>query len=491
MNKADLLPDIERTLDAFSNYYRFLADQPSYTPTSHPKLLAQMLRFHQHFLVQLQSLYPALEASVRSGSRHPDIFPSMHRRLSDNIKSLIALEGTTLLPTNDTTLTRCRNEAIAVLERFLVSRGSHSVQCLDEIRRITDTAHIVGTTCSDIESILSGLLYRYFFLVVTLLPPNQQRESRIAHVQNRSIAPVLASALRLYIRLYPKHVKIHVRSESWSAFSSAFLYMISNDTRNTLPRAIGNVEYGEMWRGLVTAARRHDIVSYKGLGPSLMWLAETINLIPVENWADGCEGDRFVQLLTRVIKGQEAGGKASVSSTGIWNCDDGMAAGVLFLRAWDRDRTLATSLTGPLAHEPSIAWTSTPAIAALKVWLTGYHGRTTMEITYENIVLLSATINHDTIFRFAHHALKINPEAALGLGLHEAVGGLIRKLEAQDALSVESRVQVERWKEGMKEALLRAQRWLKPPQEDVTAPRRWTGNGLSRVCGTARLDVLC
>ncbi|KAG8981686.1 hypothetical protein FRB94_008865 [Tulasnella sp. JGI-2019a] len=496
MSKADLLLDIERTLDTFSDYYeRLVGQQLPNTPTEPPKVLSQTLHFHQHFLAQLQSLYPGLEALVRSGSRPPEMFQSIHCHLSSNIKWLIALEGTALLPAEDTALIRCRDEATAVLERFLVSGGSQSIQWLSEIRAITDITRLVGATCSDIESILRGLLYRYFFLIITLLPPEQQQGPRMTHVQNRSIAPVLTSALQLYIWLYPKSVgRRAIRGDAWSAFSSAFMYMIGNtmgDTRNTLPHPLNIVNHSDMWRGLVTAARRHDIVSYEGFGPSLMWLAETINLIPAENWVDGSEGDRFVQLFTRVIKGQKAEGTISISSIGIWNCDDGMAAGVLFLRAWDRDWTLATRLEGPPAHAPSIAWTSASAIEAFKTWLTRYHGRTTIEITYENIVLLSATIDHDTIFRFAHHALKINPEAAVGLGLHEAAGGLIRKLEAQDEPSAELRMQVERWKGSMEEALLHAQRWLEPPQEDVTVPRRWTGNGLSRVCGTARLDVVC
>ncbi|KAG8981685.1 hypothetical protein FRB93_008486 [Tulasnella sp. JGI-2019a] len=201
-----------------------------------------------------------------------------------------------------------------------------------------------------------------------------------------------------------------------------------------------------------------------------MWLAETINLIPAEHWADGSEGDRFVELFTRVIEGQEAEGAVSISSRGIWNCDDQMAAGVLFLRAWDRDTILATSLGGLPAHEPSIAWTSAPAIEAFKIWLARYHGCTTMEITYENIVLLSATIDRDIIFRFAHHALKINPERAVSLGLREAVFGLIRKLVAGDETSAESRMQVERWRKDFQdeEALLRMQGWMKQPQEDVS-----------------------
>ncbi|KAG8995055.1 hypothetical protein FRB93_001245 [Tulasnella sp. JGI-2019a] len=349
----------------------------------------------------------------------PEMFHSMHCRLNNNIKWLIALEGTTVLPAEDTALALCRDEATTVLERFLVSGGSQSVQWLNEIRRITNTARFVGATCSDIKSILRSLLYRYFSFVVTLLPPDREWEPRMAHVQNRSIAPVLTSALRLYIWLYPKNVRRHtIRGEAWGAFSSAFMYMIGNGmggTGSTLPHPLDIVYHSDMWRGLVVAARRHDIVSYKGLGPSLMWLAQTINLIPAENRVDGYEGDRFVQVFTRVIKGQKAGGKVSVSLTEIWNCDDGMAAGGLFLRAWDRDKTLATSLEGPPAHGPSIAWTSAPAIAAFKVWLTGYPGRTPMEITYENIVSLSATISHDTIFRFAYHVLKINPEAAVGL----------------------------------------------------------------------------
>ncbi|KAG9026561.1 hypothetical protein FRB95_008704 [Tulasnella sp. JGI-2019a] len=488
MNRADLLPDIERTLEAFSDYYQLLARQPPNTPTTRPKLLSQMLRFHQHFLVQLQSLFPALEALVRSGSHPPDIFRSLHRHLSNNVKWLTALEGTVLLPAEDKALIHCRDETTVVLERFLVSGGSQSVQWRDEVLEITESATSASATCSNTEPILRGLLYRYFFLVVTLLPPERQREPRMAHVQNRSIAPVLTCALRLYIRLYPKHVRIHIRGESWSAFSSAFMYVIGNrmgDTGNTLPHPLNIVNHNAMWRGLVTAARRRNIVSYEGIGPSLMWLAETIHLIPAEDWADGCEGERFVELFMWVIRGQRAEGTVASPLTGIWNGDGRVAAGVLFLRAWNR--ALAASFDSSPPHEPSKAWTSAVAIDAFKIWLDGYRGHATVEIKHENIRLLSATVNRDDIFSFAHNALRINPEAVIVFGLHEAVGGFIQKLEAPGEPIAVSREQVERWRTDVEEALVRVWRWSEPHREAATAPRRWAGNGLSRFCGTAQL----
>ncbi|KAG8999606.1 hypothetical protein FRB94_006029 [Tulasnella sp. JGI-2019a] len=491
VNRADLLPDIKRTLDTFSDYYQLLARQPPNTPTTRPKLLSQTLRFHQHLLVQLQSLYPALEALIRSGSHPLDIFRSMHYHLSNNVKWLTALEGTTILPANDKALIRCRDETIVVLERFLVSGRSQSVQWRDEVPEITDTAGFAGVACLDTEPILRGLLYRYFFLVVTLLPPERQRDPRIVHVQNRSIAPVLACALRLYIRLYPKHVRMHIRGESWSAFSSAFMYMIGNnmgDTRSTLPHPLNIVNHNAMWRGLVTAARRRDIVSYEGIGPSLMWLAETIHLIPAEDWADGYEGERFVELFARVIKGQRAEGTVAAPLTGIWNGDGRVAAGVLFLRAWNR--ALAASVDGSPAHEPSAVWTSLPAIKAFKVWLGSYHGHAVVESRHEDIVLLSATVNRADILRFAHRALKINPEAVLIFGLHATVDEFVHKLEALGEPIAVSREQVERWKTDVQEALLRQWRWSGPYREEDTAQRRWAGNRLLRVCGTAQMVVM-
>ncbi|KAG9010839.1 hypothetical protein FRB94_009746 [Tulasnella sp. JGI-2019a] len=485
MKQTDLPSDIYMAVSAFSDYYELVAGRPPATPTEPPKLLTQMLRFHRHLPMQLRSPYPAFEALPQSSA----FIDNLRYVLDDNIKWLLALEDATLLPAEETALVDCRDEAIAVMDRFLVAGGSHYFHRFVEMRGITNTASSVGVTCSVIESILHGLLYRYFLLVVGHLPPEQQRGARMAHLQNRSIAQVLTSALRFYIWLYPENVGIGtVRGDAWSAFSSAFMYMIGNGmdgTGSALPVQLDTEDHSDMWEALVTAARRHDIVTYEGVGPSLMWLAESMHLIPAENWVDGREGGRFVQLFRRVIKGQGAEGTVAELSTRIWNRDDEVAAGVLFLRAWNRAR--AVSLDGPATHELSTVWTSAPAIEAFKIWLGCYHGHTTVEIKHENIVLLSATVNRDDIFGFAHHALKINPEAAIVFGLHEAVDGFIQKLEALGEPIAESREQVERWRTDVEEALVQVWRWSESHREDATAPQRWAGNGLSRVCGTARL----
>ncbi|KAG8980705.1 hypothetical protein FRB93_009059 [Tulasnella sp. JGI-2019a] len=447
-----------------------------------------MLRFHEHFLTQLRSLYPGFETLPQSDSYVPEY---THFALNNNIKWLIALEAAALLPAEDAALFGCRNEATAVLEHYLVSGGYLFLDGTMEIRAIEDTARFVGDTCSDIESILCGLLYRYFFLVLAQLTPEQQREPRIAHVQNRSIAPVLTSALRFYIWLYPKYVGTDtVRDDAWNAFSSAFMYMIGNGmggTGTALPRQLNTEDHSDMWEALVIAVRRHDVVTYESVGPCLMWLAESMHLIPAEIWVDVCEGSRFVELFSRVVKRQKAEGTVAESPIGIWDRDDEMAAGVLFLRAWNRAQ--AVSLDDPPTHELSTVWTSAPAIEAFKIWLGGYHGHTTVEIKHENIVLLSATMNRDDIFSFAHHALKINSEAVIVFGLHEAVSGFIQKLEALDEPVAVSREQIERWRTDVEEALVQVWRWSEPHREDATAPQRWAGNGLSRVCGTARFDV--
>ncbi|KAG8985231.1 hypothetical protein FRB93_005933 [Tulasnella sp. JGI-2019a] len=486
MDNSVLGQDISAVLGAFAHYYK-LVGSPLPTSPEPPEMLARMLRFQQHFLTQIQSLYPTFEIFPLLDNTRPR-YPlyRIQSQLSKNIRSLVALEGAELLPEGDGALTCCRKEITAVLERLLVSGEFPYSSPEQEVDAIAATARSVHAECSDIEDILRGLLYRYFLLAVHYLPPEQQREPRIVHLRNRSIAPVLTSALRLCIWLYPRNIGMNtVRGESWRLFSSVFMYMIGNEVRNTLPRPLSTLNHNEMWRALVTTVREGDLGTYESIGPSLMWLAETIHLIPAEHWADGCEEDRFVQLFTRVMRGHGVEETGAVSPTGVWNRDDGMAGGVLFIRAWER---VTTALRGQPTHEPSTAWTSTPAIEAFKVWLDGYHGHTIVEI--KNIVLVSATISHDVVFRFAHHALKVNPEAAVGSGLHEAVGRLIQRLEARDAASAESREEVERWKGDIGEALLRARRWLERPHEDVTAPRRWTRNGLSRVCGAARLDVL-
>ncbi|KAG8981681.1 hypothetical protein FRB93_008482 [Tulasnella sp. JGI-2019a] len=461
---SDLPQDMMEVLDVCSDYYEHVASQSPFTSTEHTKLLRRVLHFQRHLFVQVQSLSPAFETLVqpRQGGI-VDLIDQLHSKLSNDINHLIALEGSAVLFEGDMAVLGCRDGVTAVLERLLMLEQFLYIDVQSEVDAITDTARSVHAKCSDIEGILRGILFRYFLFIVRHLPTEQQREPRIALLKNRSIAPVLESALRLYMWLSPRDGA--VKGAAWSAFGSVFRYMACNVVGKDGPTPAMIIDYISFYpleidtcKALVAMSSKNNIKQYDGLSPGLFWLAESINLSPMGHWAEGLEVERLVQISVRAIKGQAGGETSAVSPLGMWSRDDGMAAGVLFLRAWDRNGGVSAEWDGSVAHEPSPAWTSAAAIEAFKVWLGGYDGHTTMAIEHDNIVLVSATISHDVVFRFAHHALKVNPEVAVRLGLHEAIGGLVQELGDRDGASAELTAKVDTWKGDLEETLLQARR---------------------------------
>lgn len=82
---------------------------------------------------------------------------------------------------------------------------------------------------------------------------------------------------------------------------------------------------------------------------------------------------------------------------------------------------------------------------------------------------------------FIDLAFGSNPNAAIGCGLHDTVRALIGRLYLAE--------EAEDFAGHLEAVVFKARRRLRP-REDPTAPRKWAGNGLSRICGPDRMDVL-
>lgn len=161
---------------------------------------------------------------------------------------------------------------------------------------------------------------------------------------------------------------------------------------------------------------------------------------------------------------------------------------MLFLQAWGRSAAVPACSDAPMHHQVSNSWTSGAAIEAFKRWLDSYEGQTIIEITYNDIVLVAASISHNLVLRFVAHALEPHPDAAIGFELDGAASGMIKRLMGRGELSGEARAALQGWDTNLQAAVLEARRRMQPRQ-DPTGSRRWTGNGLSRVCGIDTMDV--
>lgn len=450
--------DIVNVLEAFLKYYKSLI-QPTHTITQEDQeALATMQQCQKQLLVHLQVLYPHFDLLLKKDrQRSQKLYQRIHVILNSTIEQLISLDNAAIEFADRTPFLSCRDELICVLGRLLLTEGlpQASVESV-----FAETAHIVSTVCPTNEPFLRGLLYRHFLQIAyppapqRLLRGSKQSHHAPAQLQNLSVSPILTSALKLSVWLYPS-----VNAQIQWSFYEDFVRHLMNENVDMGPTFKAHRPSPVTTNVLVLTAKEQGIGRYEDMGPSLLWIAGSIHH---GGWAEEPDWERIIQLFVGALEGEGRDWTAEGRS-----CTHREAAGVLFLRAWE-----SSTSAHPDSHSVSRKWTSTAVIKAFKHWISLYQGQTNLEIHIEDAVPVNGSVSHGLIFRFIRHALEMNPSAALGCTLTESVHDLIQMLKARGGSNTQSG-DVERWEASFKEVVPDAHRLLE-------AGDTWSTNRPSR-----------
>ncbi|KAG8869373.1 hypothetical protein FRB98_002609, partial [Tulasnella sp. 332] len=357
---SGLPQDILDAFNAFLGYYTELQQPVS---QEDGETLTTMLRHHSRLLVHLQALpLPFGLLLKKSGKRSLQIYRGMHVTLNSTIEQLNSLDIANTPPGAGTLLLSCQNELIRVLESLLLSE---SLQLASADGDLASTSRHAETVCPTNETLLRGILYRYFLLIA--YPPTPLHVLRgaarpydaPAQLQNLPISPVLTSALKLSAWLY-QDVDIGIQ---WRFYEDFVQQVIAgNADMNPMTRTpAAHRSPQPIARALVSIAGKQGIERYEAMGPSLLWLAERIRR---KDWEEVPDWGRVIGLFVRAIEWQGGEPVDSDVSAGERSCTHKEAAGVLFLRAWERSIIVPPIPLGE--SDASTSWTSATAIEAFK-----------------------------------------------------------------------------------------------------------------------------
>ncbi|KAG8870530.1 hypothetical protein FRB97_009658 [Tulasnella sp. 331] len=436
---TDLPQDILSVLDAFLGYYKSLAEPREAICQQDQGTLTTMLQYQRQLLVHLQVLYLHFDVLLkRDRLRSRSLYRSIHITLNSTIEQLNSLSNPNVQFVDETSLSGCQNELMRVLESLLLSEGLQLAAAEDDL---AITANHAKTVCPTSERLIRGILYRYFLLIayppapLRILRGPVQRPHAPAQLQNLSISPVLTSALRLSVWLYPN---VDARLQ-WDFFEDFIRLLIT-----------GNIDGNP---GTTEPAVSHIP---EPVVRALVFMASNQG---VEGLMEGQGGDW-------------ASGDLSARERGYIHRE---AAGVLFLRAWER----ATGLPG--GHDTSKSWASATAIEAFKRWVDLFQGKKGLEIRIEDVVIVKGSVSHDLVFGFVQHAFKTNFDAAIGSNLTESAHDLIQALKGRGGSDVDM-ILVESWENRLRATALEARRFRE-------ARRRWNTNQQTRCCGLGPMAV--
>ncbi|KAG8869035.1 hypothetical protein FRB98_002893, partial [Tulasnella sp. 332] len=398
---------------------------------------------------------------------------SIHITLHSTIEQLHSFDDPDIQLADKKSLSGCRNELMRVLENLLLSEGLRLVAAEGDLAGTADHAK---TVCPTNEKLLRGILYRYFLLIayppapLRILRGPVQRPHAPAQLQNLSISPVLTSALRLSVWLYP-NLDARIQWHFYEDFIRLLITRKIDGNPAATQTAVSHTPEPVV-RALVFMASKQGVEGCEGMGPSLLWLAESIYSI---GWPEDPDWRRVIDLFVTVMEGQGgdwASGDLSARKRGYIHRE---AAGVLFLRAWER----ATGLPGD--DDTSKSWASVLAIEAFKRWVDLFQGKKDLEIRIEDVVLVKVPVSYDLIFGFVQHAFKTNLDAAIGSTLADSADDLIQTLKGPGG-SEDDMASGKSWEPRLRETALEAQRFRE-------ARHRWNINQQTRFCGLGPMTV--
>ncbi|KAG9026409.1 hypothetical protein FRB95_008869 [Tulasnella sp. JGI-2019a] len=455
--KNTLAVNLLSVMDALAIYYTYARTSSPPHPVYEPLLQCQA-----RLLIHGKEAYSSSNLEIQQTPKpHASLFQSMHSTLNINVQEVIALGVAASHPSrNLPTLRHCRNELVGFLRNWLLTPGPQWHEVLGN--DLEATAHLaIRVEGAEGDKLSEAILYRYFVHVQRDLYPTHTEDQRHLRLsQDARIGPVLVSALRLYLWLYPTADP----RERWMRYEKYLRSLATGQVEPDDTHFIGwmpviitraqtqasGISEGhrlrnalDPWRSrkqirfltyddhlasqvddtVVRICDRWDLDQYETTGSCMLWLAESFRV--GEKWVQEVDRTRVIELFIGIMRKH---GSVEVKSQGdmdVWSRVDIQAAGALFLRAWEAP---PAEVPDTASESKLLGWMDTDTISAIGIWLRSLddHQRVAIKET-DNVIFIQAPVDLALVRRFLRKAREANPAAVekykLDFALDEFVQG--------------------------------------------------------------------
>ncbi|KAG8883435.1 hypothetical protein FRB98_003131 [Tulasnella sp. 332] len=392
---ADRLIDV---LEAFSQYY---ANARRASPSQ--EIDSRLLGCQKQLLIHARTLNLSNDIMLQRGEPDSEgLFRKMHRALNGNIRELFQMDHKGLYPPIDApALQDCLNTLVDSLRELLLTPAAQwSEFDLSNLRITALHGREVALKPKHAE-LAEGILYRYFAyhsIYAGLGRRFIKDERRMKLSRDRRIGPVLVSALRLYLGLYPSATLTDI----WPIFSSYLLFLATGHLQTGDPRICAIDLIPSIAAVLPESPPRMG--TRQGIGRTLTLSA-------------GLDFRRRLPGVSTPLFDGALDDEAKVAKTAVDVC------------------------RGPAAVEWP-GWTDTATIEAFATWLPTLDSTGKIAIMDEgaDIIMLQTTVDLNHITTFLDQASSKNLEAVKQFDL--------------DSISQKTRMEITRTEMNMKQAVL-------------------------------------
>ncbi|KAG8883432.1 hypothetical protein FRB98_003128 [Tulasnella sp. 332] len=456
-SENSLADNLLELLDAFSTYYSHARHSspphPVYAPLVHcqTRLLvhAKALGWSRDLLQHPSRLAPVL------------FFQRMHAALNFNIQEVLAMDHTIIQESEDSVaLDRCQDELVGFLQDLLLTPCSHwhIVDAFD----LKTTIRLTTMVEYGKEKLAEAILYRYFVDIQRNLEATRATDPRHGKLsRDLRIGPVLISALRLYLWLYPSIPP----EQTWPTFEKYLLYLATGHVQRSYQTNVielipimtswdaglqpgrlpsihevldprrsrgatpstsqGSRFAAEVGKAVTAMFHQSDPGEYDMMGPCMLWLTESLHA--GELWAAKLDGTSVKSMFVKIMSEQGGAEEESQAEIDIWRSVDTKGAGALFLWAWQAD--LAAINKSGSSSSNAATWMDRVTIEAFAVWLRTFDSRGYIAIKEDDdVVFIQTTVGLDLVLLFIERAHIENPDAAKASKLDLAGEKLIQEL---------------------------------------------------------------
>ncbi|KAG8982497.1 hypothetical protein FRB93_008015 [Tulasnella sp. JGI-2019a] len=424
-------------MDAPAAYYTYARTLSPPHPIYEPLLQCQA-----RLLIHGKEAYSSSNLEMQQTPKpRVSLFQSMHSTLNFNVQEVIALGLAVSHPSHNLSALRdCQNELVGFLRNWLLTPGPQWYEVLGN--DLEATAHLaIRVTGTEGDTLSEAILYRYFVHVQRDLYPTHTEDLRHLKLsQDARIGPVLVSALRLYLWLYPtidprerwilyeKYLRslaigqvepddphfigwmpVIITETQGSGTSEGYGIINALDPRRSR-KQVRALTYNDRLASQVndTVVRicdRWEFDQYRTTGSCMLWLAESFRV--GERWAQRADRTRIIELFVGVMRKH---GSAEVETCddemGVWSRADTQAAGALFLRAWE------VAAPDDMSEPNLPGWMDTHTISALGIWLRSLDDHQRIAIKEnDSVIFIQSPIDLDLVRRFLSKAREVNPAA--------------------------------------------------------------------------------